>query len=401
MWLNLLYRGENKMKKITAIHALLFAALLIFLISGCSAVANKDIGRVEAAHGVGIDITAAAAVADFMGGNSLVALRNVDKELQNFPYQAKKGINIHIGAGLDILGESKTIGDFLSAPLIGGATQDRPGKTQGDVYVLNKDLWGTYMDLQQPGTTMWQDPHLRHEFMHAYEIKALKTTLFSGKWQVFLDQKLGKLDEMTHKLGYIDAISLFADPGDIATTEFRPYIDFCARWMACMFGDVNSDGRLDERDRDYLVANLEQFDANSDGRISYHDAAKITGISYSFASGINPFTQVEMTAGLLGYRPTGFASPYGRTCPWEDKAEVLSLAINKEILPQLYKNVDPQEVDSAYDKLSAIRSQDPVLARKIELLAILFGNLESAHNRNSRFTSNYSHLLVGSVARLH
>ena len=385
------------MKKIILNIAVLSIA---FLISGCSAIARKDIGRVEAAHGVGIEITTAAAVADFMGGNTLIALRNVDKELGNFPHRAKKDINIHIGAGLDILGQSKTLGDFLTAPLIGAATQDRPGKTQGDIYVLNKDLWGTYMDLQQPGTTMWQDPHLRHEFMHAYEIKALKTNLFSGQWQTLLNQKLGKNDEMTHKLGYIDSISLLADPGDITAVEFRPYVDFCARWMACMFGDVNSDGRLDEADRRYLVANLTQFDVNNDGQISYHDAGKLTGINYSYASGINPLTQIEMTAGVLGYRPTGFASPYGRTCPWEDKAEVLALAINKKILPQLYKNADPQEVARAFGKIDSIRAKDPVLARKIELLAILFGELESPGNRNSRFTSNYSHLLVGSIAGL-
>ena len=131
---------------------------IAFLISGCAALAQKDVSRVQAQHGVTIEITPAAAVADFVGGNSLVALHNVEKELSHFPYEAKKGINIHIGAGLDILGQSKTLGDFLSAPLIGAATQDRPGKTQGDVYVLNKDLWGTYMDIQQPGTIMWQDP---------------------------------------------------------------------------------------------------------------------------------------------------------------------------------------------------------------------------------------------------
>ncbi|NIA07503.1 MAG: hypothetical protein GWP14_07705 [Actinobacteria bacterium] len=388
------------MKKTITPIAVLSVAFLIFLISGCSAIARKDISRVQAAHGVGIEITPAAAVADFMGGNSLVALRNVDKELQLFPYRAKKGINIHIGAGLDILGQSKTLGDFLSAPLVGAATQDRPGKTQGDIYVLNKDLWGTYMDLQQPGTTMWQDPHLRHEFMHAYEIKALKTNIFSSKWQRMLDQRLGKPNEMTHKLGLIDAMSLLAEPNDIVTTEFRPYVDFCARWITAMFGDVNADGRLDEHDRQFLMANLQQFDVNNDGEISYGDAAKVTGISYSFTSGINPVTQIEMTAGILGYRPKGFASPYGRTCPWEDKAEVLAFAIRKKILPYLYRDSDLQSVAKAYQQLDTIRGKDPVLARKIELLAVLFGNLELAENRNSRFTASYGHLLVHSIANL-
>ena len=379
------------MNKIVITIAVLSIAVLA---SGCAMLAQKDITKVQAKHGVSIEITPAAAAADLAGGNSLVALSNVDKELGYFPYEAKRGVKIHIGAGLDILGESKTLGDVLSAPLVGAATQDRPGKTQGDIYVLNKDLWGTYMDIQQPTTTMWQDPHLRHEFMHAYEIKALKTTLFSGKWQKLLDQKLGRPNEMTHKLGFIDSISLLANEGDIVTTRFKPYVHFCARWIASMFGDLNNDGQIDEKDRQYLSAHPDSFDADKDGKISYHDAAKITGIKYSFSSGINPLTQVEMTAGALGYRPKGFASPYGRTCPWEDKAEVLAFAIRDKILPALYRNDEPQEIDRAYRHLDALRAKDPVFARKIEILAILFGNLENPENRNSRFATNYGHLLV-------
>ena len=134
----LIEKGEDAMKKIIAAIIVLSIA---FFISGCSALAQKDIGRVQAAHGVGIEITSAAAVAGFMGGNSLVTLRNVDKELQLFPYQAKKGIKIHIGA----------------------ATQDRPGQTQGDIYVLNKDLWGTYMDPQEPGN---RNSRFAHSYGH-------------------------------------------------------------------------------------------------------------------------------------------------------------------------------------------------------------------------------------------
>ena len=379
------------MNKIVITIAVLSIAVLA---SGCAVLAQKDITKVQAKHGVSIEITPAAAAADLAGGNSLVALWNVDKELEHFPYEAKRGVKIHIGAGFDILAESKTLGDVLSAPLVGAATQDRPGKRQGDIYVLNKDLWGTYMDIQQPNTTMWQDPHLRHEFMHAYEIKALKTTLFNSKGQKLLDQRSGKLNEMTHKLGFIDSISLLANEGDIATTRFRPYVHFCARWIASMFGDLNNDGKIDEKDREYLSANLGSFDTNKDGQISYHDAARITGIKYSFSSGINPLTQVEMTAGALGYRPKGFASPYGRTCPWEDKAEVLAFAIRDKILPELYRNDGSQEVDRAYRHVDAIRAEDPVFARKIEILAILFGNLENPENRNSRFAKDYGDLLV-------
>src|SRR3990172_8313639 len=93
------------------------AALSIaFLVPGCAVLAQKDVSRIQARHGVNIEITSAGAAADLLGGNSLLALSNVDKELEHFPYRAKEGINIHIGAGLDILAESKTLGDILSAP---------------------------------------------------------------------------------------------------------------------------------------------------------------------------------------------------------------------------------------------------------------------------------------------
>ena len=187
----------------------LAAVLLSCATSGCAVLAQREVSAIEDRHGVSIDITTGAALADLTGGSSLAVLQNIDKELASFPYEAKRGMIIHIASGLDILGESKTLGDVISAPLVGGATQDRPGESQGHVFVLNKGLWGTFMDMSQPSTTMWQDPHLRHELMHAYEINALKTTLFRQQWQELLDEKLGDHNEMIYKLGLIDSISLF------------------------------------------------------------------------------------------------------------------------------------------------------------------------------------------------
>ena len=97
---------------------------------------------------------------------------------------------------------------------------------------------------------------------------------------------------------------------------------------------------------------------------------------------------------MLAYRPKGFASAYGRTSPWEDKAEVLAFAVRGRLLPQLYKNLSADEVDKAYRRLAGIRKNDPVFARKIESLAILFGNLERPENRNSRLTQTYDNLTV-------
>ena len=62
-------------------------------------------------------------------------------------------------------------------------------------------------------------------------------------------------------------------------------------------------------------------------------AAPFDGPGLLPAKGFDPASQIEMTAGMFGYRPKGFATPYGRTSPWEDKAEVLAYAIRKELLP--------------------------------------------------------------------
>ena len=105
-----------------------------------------------------------------------------------------------------------------------------------------------------------------------------------------------------------------------------------------------------------------------------------------------------MTAGALGYKPRGFASAYGRTSPWEDKAEVLAYAIRNKLLPHLYRDGDPNAVAKAYQRLTTIERKDPIFARKIEVLAMLFGSLEKSENRNSRFAGSFAQTLpVGPV----
>lgn len=160
-----------------------------------------------------------------------------------------------------------------------------------------------------------------------------------------------------------------------------------------MFGDLNADGLIDEEDRWVLSAAPNKFDANEDGEITYTDAALLTGAKYSFGSALDPLTQIEMSAGLVGYRPRSFASAYGRTAPWEDKAEVAAFAVTKGLLPHLYRKLDPEAMDKAYQKLEQLRKKDPILARKIEILAVLFGSLENPEARNSRFVQAYGSLL--------
>ena len=373
-----------------------FAA--ICLASGCAALAENEIRAVESRHGVNIEVTDAGAAADCLGGNARLVLQNIDRELAYFPYNAKKGTTIYIAGSADLLAESKTLGEILSTPLTVAAVQDRPGKTQGHVYVLNKDLWGSYMNLFQPDSTGLQSPHLRHEMMHAWEISALKRPLFHDRRQEFLDQRLGQPDEMLHKLAHIDSLSLLASDSEIVGNRAGPYVNFCARWMAAMFGDVNRDGTIDEEDRNHLTANAPGFDADGNGMIDHNDAAAHSGVAYSCTSGIDPITQLGMTVGLLGYKPKGFASVYGQTCPWEDKAEVLSFAIHRQLLPTLYRKTEQSEIDKAYRQLDDIRKNDPILARKIEVLALFLGSLEESQNLNARFTNIYGDMLMPATA---
>ena len=366
------------------------AVTTAYFASGCASLAQREIPQIREEHGVHLDITSGAVAADFLGGNSLIAVRNIDKELENFPYEAKKLVKIHLVGQLELLGQARNASDVLATPLVIGATQDHPGKTQGDIFITNKGLWSTYLDIPQPNTIMLQDPHLRHEFVHAYEIKSLQHKLFCDYWQQILDQD----PEMVFKLNNIDAISLLAKEEDIATREFRPYVYFCARWIASMFGDVTGDKRVDEEDMRILRADPLKFDSDGDGRIGYEDAVSRTGIAHSDLSGINPITQMEMGAGLFGYRPKGFASAYGRTAYYEDKAEVSDFAIRKRILPQLYRKGKEREIEKAYRLLEEIREKDPVFARKLEDMALLWGNLEYPENRNNRFDEIYGPLMV-------
>jgi len=370
--------------------AMLAAMFMSCFASGCAMLAEDEICRIEATHGVSIEVTPAAAANDLLGGNSLVLLWNIDEQLGMFPLEFKRGMTIRMVGALDLLAASRTLGDVLSTPLMMAAVEDRPGKTQGDIYVLNKDLWGAYVDAFQPDTTAWQDPHLRHELIHAYEVNALAGTLFVEKWQRVLNERLGEPDEIRHKLAYIDSISLLAGRDEIASRRFRPYVEFCARWMAAAYGDVNADGLVDERDRQAICRDLARFDINDDGKISYEDAAALSGLTYSFASGIDPVTQFEMTAGMFGYRPSGFASPYGRTSPWEDKAETLAYALRDGLLPALYAGIGRQEVDRAWRRLADIRKHEPVFARKIEILALFLGSLQGPQCRNARFGEVYA-----------
>jgi hypothetical protein len=365
-------------------------AYAVCLLSGCAVLAQKEAVGIEQRHGVNLEIEPTAAVADLYGGSSIVSVKNIDKELSAFPDEAKRDLTIHVGTNLDILGQSRSIGDALASPLAIAAVQEHAGDTQGDIFVTNRGIVGTYFDLFEPNSIGWQDPRLRHELMHSYEIRALKGALFSGKTQAALEDA----GEMKHKMQVIDRLSLPAREADIATDEFKPYLRFCARWLASMFGDVNGDRKVDERDIVLLRADTSRFDVNKDGKLDYDDGAMFLGTGYSYLDGIHPATQAQMTAGLFGLRPRGFASYYGRTGPWEDKAEALELAVRKGFIPYFYKRGEPEKVERAYRFLADIRNTDAVFARKLEAMGILFGNLERSENRNERFRRLYRKLML-------
>ena len=191
-------RGPRRHGRLLGVALIAWAAAL----AGCGNVAQR-ISDIEARHGVVLSVTDAARGEDWLGGNTYAVVDNVGKELAAFPYLATAGRRIHIAASADLV-RGAYPEEFLDALLAGAATQDHPGPDQGDIYVLNKNLWGLYVDAFQPGTSMLYDPHLRHEMMHAIEIDALNEITLAEPWQATLDQS----GEMVHRMGVIDALAL-------------------------------------------------------------------------------------------------------------------------------------------------------------------------------------------------
>ena len=370
---------------------LAFAAALV---AGCSGAARR-IEAIEVRHGVTLDITGAARGEDLLGGSTALVVENVAKELQALPYLATAGRRIHIASSADLLKAARPR-EFAGALLAGAATQDHPGPDQGDVYVINKNLWGQCVDAWQPGTRMLQDPHLRHEIMHAIEMDALRDMVLAEPWQAALEES----GEMVHRMGTIDRLALEMPRDALLTARHEAYVGFCARWLASHFGDVTGDGRIDDADLARLRAHFGDFDADGDGRLTYEDAAARTGLRHSLRPGSDLGTQAEMTAGLAGYRPRGFASPYGRTYPWEDKAEVLDYAVREGFVPHLFAaagalgGVTANSSAEAAAKLGRLDARDPVLARKVEVLAVYLGNLTPPQDRAPDFAARYGAALV-------
>jgi hypothetical protein len=371
------------------------------LAAGCGNVENR-IAEISARHGVTLDVTAGARAQNFLGGNTYAVVDNVGKELQALPYLATAGRRIHVADTGDLL-RSAYPEEYLDALLAGAATQDHPGPDLGDVYVLNKNLWGLYVDAFQPGTQGLYDPRLRHEIMHAIEIDSLRDLVLAAPWQTVLDES----GEMVYRMGVIDSLALsmpVASPDDaappVATPRHQAYLDLCARWLAAHFGDVTGDGRLDDADVAYLRTHAAAFLMTGHARLTYEDAAVRGGPAHSLRRGADVLTQIEMTAGLAGYRPQGFASPYGRTAPWEDKAEVLDYAIREKLIPNLYAapgstpGVTVATVAAAQTKLDRLRRNDALLARKVEILAIFFGNLTPPESRGTTFVAQYGGTMV-------
>ena len=382
--------GPSRLPRPAALGLALAAALA----AGCGNQARR-IEDLETRHGVTIEVTGAARGENWLGGSTALVLENVGKELAALPYLATAGQRIYLASSADLVRTARPE-EFLDALLAGAATQDRPGPDQGDVYVLNKNLWGLYVDFWQPGTTRLQDPHLRHEMMHAIEIVALRDLVLAEPWQAALEGSGQMLDRMEA----IDRLALEMPPEALLTARHEAYVDLCARWLAAHFGDVTGDGRTDDADLVCLRARRADFDADGDGHLTYEDAAARTGLRYSRRRGADPATQVEMTAGLVGYRPRGFASPYGRTYPWEDRAEVLDYAIREGLIPHLFAapgsmpGVTAASAAEAGAKLDRLRARDAVLARKVEILALYLGNLTPPNDRAADFAARYAAAMV-------
>ena len=338
----------------------------ILLSTGCAYVAPGTISAVEKRHDVSIDVSPGAMLCDFLGGNTYLLLKHVDEDLEHFPPAFKQGLQIHLASKLEFFGRLTQPEDLVIVPF-GIAYVVDSGKERGHIVVTNRTLPGAYMDLFSPITRMYQDSCVRHEIIHAYEINNFQKTILPPKWQA----RLAQYDTMD-QLRRIDSISFAA--ARESGTELLPYAQFCADWLAASLGDVNKDKRIDAADAQAIGDRYDRYDLDKDGLISYDEAAEFSAWGYTNAHPLAPLVQAKMTLEIFGYRPRGFASVYASIYPYEDKAETLRYAVEKNMIPEIIS--DGGGGRRAQGRLAALEAADPVLGRKVRVLADFFARLE-------------------------
>jgi len=173
-----------------------------------------------------------------------------------------------------------------------------------------------------------------------------------------------------------------------ATGQPSPeFAQFVKGWECQYFGDVNSDGEVDDRDVAHIERHVASFDFNRDGVISSADVELAVGKPYvqgRWASLRGVEVLLWMGFQWLAPRPAGFATPYAKTYVWEDAAETKRYLWRLGLVPALYSNdVDEKDADRAWKKFRRLKRKDPLLARKVFLVVRYI----AAHEKPDRLSS--------------
>jgi hypothetical protein len=331
--------------------------LFLLLLTACVYISKKQVEDLRKEHDVDVSMSFGVFLSDLLGGCSPLLVYNMDKELSKFPDSFKEDLNLEIISRFDLLFKLESPFDIFMFPFVQGVTLG-----DGTVCVLNKTVWG-YLFLVNPNVTMvrdpllWiQDPYLRHEMMHHIDLGKFSRELFKDGYEKFL--KRGT----RYSINTMDSICLMI-PDEYIEDNRREYVLFCSRWAASFFGDIDGDGVIDDVDRLLLRDGVGKYDRDGDGLLTPDDASWFFLKRYSGLGGSNPLVILEATLGLI-YRPSGFASMYGRINRMEDRAEVLMYCVSRDIYP--INSGTPR-------KIKKLRKRDIVLARKVEIMCEFFG----------------------------
>jgi hypothetical protein len=361
---------------------------LIFT-AGCTSLASFNQAKIKEKRlsienqlNVKINLDATSA----LRGDTWRTLDQIEAALKPFPTEYRRKV-----------AEIRVVEDFVSrfglaALAVGAYVEDEREDQNRTIFIKNKNLVEDFIGLVEldVGT------HLAHESWHSveyYEIERL-AALESGRDES-AETLFAKLEALNTNAAYVladyEVEPLYAGHPDPAPSSAH-YLTLIKGWLYAPFGDVNGDSKIDDYDVTYIDANGGKFDATGDGKITYEDVSK--GTRYGYLEAENPLDlelQLGMSLQVLpGYRPPGFCSFYAKNFPWEDRAETVEAAVSRGFIPYIYKAGVPQgKQEKAWRELTRIKSKDPVLARKFELILRYVAHQEKQQNLNLRWKETY------------
>jgi len=371
---------------------LVVGAILSFnliLTAGCTSLASFNQAKIEEKRlsienelNVKINLDATTP----LRGDTWRTLDQIEAALKPFPAEYRRKV-----------AEIRVVEDFLSrfglaALAVGAYVEDEREDQNRIIFIKNKNLVEDFVGLVEldVGT------HLAHESWHSveyYEIERLRV-IESGKDEgpETLFAKLENLDtNAAYVLADYEVEPLHTSHRDPAPSAAH-YLALIKGWLYAPFGDVNGDSKIDDDDVTYIDAHWDKFDATGDGKITYEDVSK--GTRYGYLEAESPLSlqlQLGMSLEILpGYRPPGFCSFYAKNFPWEDRAETLEAALSRGFIPYIYKAGVPRaKQEKAWKGLTSIKSKDPVLGRKFELILQYIAHQEEQQNLSRRWKETY------------